>query len=532
MGKSPFEDEEDPTPRSIPAKRPSPPPAKITGAATKPAAAAVPVEPSGPQKLAWGNAGNVNFMGEMSDLTGRPGVIRLVGAGVRYEAAPLESHIWQPALEQPGRFEMPWVEGDPAQVQSLADLAAEIRRNAPPVKARLELLDNVADTILQVAQQLHEHDWRLGLLNPNNILIVPGTEGREIVLPDLGFTWRGSHGEPPWKDSPGRPNWLNEEDPPNTNCRLWDADPIVQQLASPSLVEDERPSIEADLRTVARIFSAVMTGRVERILPSPPPSNGEVWKVLQSVMKGEIKSAQEFRTRLNSARLSSHWLAPKSPPPKKSAMPVLVGLGILLLGGVGIGAIVTMWLNGQFDPVAATNKTDSSLVASNSARNSATFLPTKVAAKANGTQPAKAQRIETPYRTKPPGLVPADFGLDDLIKQFEATKDPQRWVQLLIQMYEAYYKADPPIQEKTRPWIEYYRNRYVGDWIRRYKDEDLNVQRNIALRFDIGRSLHVMNQELDGLRQKFEPISPSLNTRENQCLEISALRSTELGLPR
>src|SRR5439155_12163271 len=118
-----------------------------------------------------------------------------------------------------------------AAVPSLADFAAELQR-ATPSKAQLAMLDNVADALLASAEKLHEHNQRLGLLEPGNVLIVLGSEGRRIVLPDLGFVWRGSHGEFPWKDSPGRPRWLNDNPRENPSARLWDAPPAAQQFTS------------------------------------------------------------------------------------------------------------------------------------------------------------------------------------------------------------------------------------------------------------------------------------------------------------
>src|SRR5947209_901632 len=123
-------DDEDPTPGAAPAKRP------VIGPKPAGKQPAAPPEPSGPQKLAWGQAGNVNLAGELSDQTGREGVIRLVGGGISYKVPPLDRFVWQAALEQPGRYEMAWSDGDPAQVQSLGDLGAELRRSDPPPRPK------------------------------------------------------------------------------------------------------------------------------------------------------------------------------------------------------------------------------------------------------------------------------------------------------------------------------------------------------------------------------------------------------------
>src|SRR5262249_61899249 len=125
--------------------------------------------------------------------------------------------VWALAsLNYVGQYEMGWSEGDPAAVPSLVEFAAELQHGTPS-KAQLVMLDRIADALLATAAKLHELNQRLGLLEPGNVLVVPGSEGRNVVLPDVGFVWRGSHGEFPWKDSPGRPRWLSEDPRENSN---------------------------------------------------------------------------------------------------------------------------------------------------------------------------------------------------------------------------------------------------------------------------------------------------------------------------
>src|SRR5207248_936307 len=104
-----------------------------------------------------------------------------------------------------------------------------------------------------------------------NILIHDAAEGLEIVLPDLGFLWLGSHGKPPWSDSPGRPKWLEEDRSVNVIARLWDKEPVWQQFSwSPDPEALPVPEAASDLRTLARIFAEVLTGRTENSLIIPP----------------------------------------------------------------------------------------------------------------------------------------------------------------------------------------------------------------------------------------------------------------------
>src|SRR5262245_5979569 len=128
---TPF-DEDDPTQRATPGKRPAAPPSKGPAKPAAKPAPTVPViqiaEPES-KRLAWGHVGSVTRPGRLTDGTSRPGVIRVVEAGISYNPPPLDPYIWsQASLNYVGQYEMAWSEGDPAAVPSLADIAAEIQR--------------------------------------------------------------------------------------------------------------------------------------------------------------------------------------------------------------------------------------------------------------------------------------------------------------------------------------------------------------------------------------------------------------------
>src|SRR5262249_17487994 len=148
-------------------------------------------------------------------------------------------------------------------------------------------------------------------------------------LPDLGFIWRGSHGDLPWKDSPGRPRWLNENPRENPSARLWEDEPVRQQFTSAEAAGDEPEMVpsQSDLKTIARLFAAVLTGRTERIVSAP--NRAPVWELLRSVLKGDIKTATQFRQRLNQHRLSEHWLIPHGPPSSSARQTPVALLGCL-----------------------------------------------------------------------------------------------------------------------------------------------------------------------------------------------------------
>lgn len=524
----PFEDEEDPTPRSVPSKKPQPPAGAakpVSGKAPLPAPAAAPLP--GPRKLPWGHAGSVNTPGELSDLTGRPGVIRLVGAGVQYRPPPLDRYVWLPALEQPGRYEMAWTEGDPADVRTLSDLAGELRSQAPQ-PARLRQIDRIADTLLHCTEQLHEQGWRLGLLHAGNVLVVPNTDGRELVLPDLGFTWRGTRGGPPWKDSPGRPPWLDEDRSINRNARLWDEEPVYQQFVCENEAGVPLPSETADLKTLARLFLSLHAGQPERDVPRTPPTPAPVWATLRAVLSGEITSAAQFRTALQKTPLGTMWAAPQLPPPKKSKAPMVLLLlfMFLLCGGLPAG-LVGAWKMGWLAGEAPTSA--SSVVLGTANKSPVTPTQSKVKPPDGGQ---KRPDKEVPWKAKPALPVPSESALNALKKEYDETKDPKKRADILSRMYTVNLLSEPALREREWHWIEYLRGTYISEWIERYRSADARVQKDLSQRFSVSKDLNELNLEMDALRQKSLPYTPSLDQREKQCLEISTLRVTELGSPR
>lgn len=559
-------DDEDPTPRAAPGKKPPPPTAKPAGKPAAPAAkgvqpqpVAAPVMDAQEARLAWGHVGSVTKPGRLSDGTSRPGVIRVVEANIAYHVPPLDPYVWVSAsLNYVGQYEMFWTEGDPFDVRSIGDLGAELRGGAS--KQNLKMLDNAADAILQTADRLHDHGGRLGLLHPGNVLVVPNSNGERVVLPDLGFVWRGSHGKFPWKDSPGRPRWLNEDPRENTYARLWDEEPVWKQFSTEDATggHQELVPVQSDLRNLARVFASVLTGRIDRDLPSVP-NPAPTWAVLRAVMKGEITTADQFRSRLAEHPLSEHWTAPKTPvggPPQKSgAGLMLMGcLMFLLLSALGTGA--GLYFAGVFDEETQPPGTGTEVAAATSAGakptskaapstsrpvprttragvgSSAGEAGNLVAAAAINAVPKPMKRpldkTEVDWRNKPSDI-PREIA--DLIKQLENAKDPRQRFELLLKLYGFYETANDALRSRIRPSVEYWRGHYLADWEGRYKKADDAVIKNPALRFDVGQQIRGLHEEIIGLRQRYEPISPSLNAKETECLLISELRSRELGSP-
>lgn len=137
-------------------------------------------------------------------------------------------------------------------------------------------------------------------------------------------------------------------------------------------------------------------------------------------------------------------------------------------------------------------------------------------------------KVEIDWKTKP-GTTPPEIA--DILKLLENAKDPAQVRDLLLRLYGFYETADEATRSRIRQWVEYWRALYLDGWESRYRKADEAVIKNPGLRFDVGKQIHELHQELKALRQRFEPISPSLNERENQCLFISELRARELGSP-
>jgi hypothetical protein len=195
-------------------------------------------------------------------------------------------------------------------------------------------------------------------------------------------------------------------------------------------------------------------------------------------------------------------------------------LGLLLLLGAGAGSL---YLAGYFDsaPIASNAQTTS---------GSHVAATTTSAAKTKSAGPAHPlDKKEVDWKNKPKS--PPEEGADT-IRKLDQAKDPKQLLDLLTKLYQQYEASDAATRDKLRPWVEFYRGVYLDGWVARYQQADDDVIKNIGLRYEAGRRIHDLYQELAGLRQQYEPISPSLNERESRCLEISELRSRELGSPQ
>src|SRR5262249_3867600 len=241
----------------------------------------------------------------------------------------------------------------------------------------------------------------------------------------------------------------------------------------------------------------------------------------------KVATADEFRARLEKTPLSQFFTIPKPEQRKKGIVPVLlVLLGLFLLCAGLPMLVVLLWDYGERP--SRTNELSPSSIASG--RGTASSPASSEKSSANSQRPKPTTSIN--WREKPLDPIPEQSELLALKKEFDAAKDPTARAAILKRMYQMNMLSDPKLRDREWHWMEYLRGQYVDEWVKRYRESDLKVQKDITLRYEVAQELQKLNTELDGLRQQSLPVSDSLNERESQCLEVSALRARELGLPR
>ena len=276
-------------------------------AAPQPATPMIPADD--PPGLHWGSAGVFHEVGELIASPGRSGVIRYVSNGVFYTAPPVVP-AWVEVLREPGRYEMAW-EGNPKTARFVADLRSDLARagrvtnRSHPILAQL---DETAIGLATLAERLHDAGWTLGLIQPDNLLIVAHSSGPRTVLPiDLGFAWKGAFGSPPWSDSPGRPDWLNEH--PQYDW-LRTHEPCRQQFASPDNGVYPGGDPAADIRILGKLIAWLITGKTDGTIPGTGRET-PAQLAIEDAVAGKIATAAKLAERLRSA------------PPSEIVMPVV-----------------------------------------------------------------------------------------------------------------------------------------------------------------------------------------------------------------
>jgi hypothetical protein len=437
--------------------------------------AAPPGAPGERTPLAWGSVGSRNLAGLLADHSGRSGVLRVVEGGVRYQAPPL-ARVWQPVIDLPQHYEMPWP-GDARHARSLGQLGAELRaaRQHGTLTAgdpRLRRLDELVAKVLDLAGGLHCAGWRVGLLHPDNLLAGPADE---LVPVDLGYSWHGTFAPP---------DWLTR----NPFAALWAGDdPVRRQRADPH--PDQLP-VTADVRLLGRLLACILSG--DRGNPFGDVSGAPVWKALREAERGTLASAEALREALAQAPLSAHFLT--GVPRRRRDGARSGGLGVVLavlataLLGVGV------WYGWH-----------------------------SYMSRGGGLEPADADAWQ-----ERPADPPAGTAWGDLVRDFEqASADEQ--VRLLKRLYAHPPETDPAREKLRLRWAAYLRGRCLERWM-----EDYHACESRALdpevRFEVAGQVQALHDRLERTLRELPPAGPTLHEREQQCLEFAAQRARELGL--
>ena len=328
----------------------------------------------GSRDISWGVVGTNHWeMLRLQRNIDRDGVVREVERGISYVLdstgtanVALPFSRWKKRTD--GIYEMDLFEigldlSDKPKFTTLVDLRAKLQSKRPENgelwrggEPELKELDQIAGELLRIAAKLHEQGFGVGLLRPDNVVLIrrPEDGSKAIILPDFGFVrFRGVL--PEWMrpdvkykdlwDKP--PEWMNE--------RCFDRERHTRAgnmyAATADKVEGSGLDPQMDMRTIARLLAWVLdpkgevNGRVKvrRDIPSRDQedwSKAEVWAVLKQATSGKFNDAESFARALEEeeAKPSRHFIEqiPSPPPPPgwpRWLIPVLAG--VLLMAIVG-----------------------------------------------------------------------------------------------------------------------------------------------------------------------------------------------------
>lgn len=237
---------------------------------------------------------------------------------------------------------MPLPVADEFQFSNLYELAKSLRAQhvGKPVEASIDgqpnpalaELDWLADKLLIATEAVHAAGRRLGQIDPRSILYYYDAHDRcRLALPDLPFDYTG----PP---AP-QPEWKQRQD----FMFLWrdsvdDRRTLVDFQKSPATPEQ-------DVRTLARLFSWILTGNEQ--IPEPRNREPAVWPVLRQAAAAPngtsaIRKVSDLQSQLlvQGSRLSDHFRArPLSDASAGRGILSVLVAALLIAAFVGAGVI-------------------------------------------------------------------------------------------------------------------------------------------------------------------------------------------------
>lgn len=261
-----------------------------------------------------------------------------------------------------------------ARPRSLWDLAHELwqlrQRSERPNRAlsrqqpELDELDWVVVALLGAAEKLHARGLSLGLLAPHNVVWLRRDDGSLLlVLSDYGLRC-------PDAVAPGLSKVVRETPGEGADLTpLWEREPA----------EMTRQDLDraADLRTLARLFYWVLSGRAVRDLPAPeatsdPAARDEVHHVLRAAQSGEVATAGEFLAALmlphsrKATRLGTFFTkggGPEEPPdpnpkprPRRRLRSALWLAAVSALFAAGVGGVGYLFYRAVYPPASAAEQ--------------------------------------------------------------------------------------------------------------------------------------------------------------------------------
>jgi hypothetical protein len=272
--------------------------------------------------------GHVASREEQATHQGRQGIMRSVTAGVTLRSGAAEA--WEEVGTQ--KWFLPVTATALARAKTLRQLSDDVRSN-PGSAESLRLLDLVATLLVKKLARLH-HDRRgLGMLTPDNALVIPldqqPTGGDwALLLPDHGFVF---------ENSPFPPGWISS--PPEAGKAIWETDVRDQQWR-----EGANLDTAGDVRLLVRLFQGLLTGRWQRSLLPPAevaalrPRSQKLWKILDKTLSDPEASLQSLTDELAQFPLSGHFRVQPRPDvqtrrPRWPASVALVTVAMVVTGG-------------------------------------------------------------------------------------------------------------------------------------------------------------------------------------------------------
>lgn len=452
-----------------------------------PAPTILPSEP--PRELKWGVVGIAHEL-KLNDAASQEYIIyRRVDRSVGYDP-PLAEPPWSPSQSRPNTYEMVFV-GNVQQVRTLGELGEGLRTIPPATEndQRLSKLNAAALALVREASRLQgPPGLGVGLLSPQNVLVA---EDGQVILPDVGYFWKGGIIPPRWlvPEQEFRP--------------LWD-DVLFEAYSQ----RQERCPVVAEIlnvQTVARVIAAAITGTAARLVEAPIGNTALFWQALVDAATGKVRTLRDFSQRLENTPPSQHYfyvppddseLSEQKPDgnQRKGGVVLLVVGGIL--GAVAVGAGVYTYLN---NAAFRSDKTGDGQV-----------------------------QVRPDESTDQPGLGKL-LDLDKGISQLDQAKDADQG-NLLANLLEAAKAASPDQQKRLEPELAVRRERFFNDnWLKRFTKIQEEILNDQTRRFSAGAEFRKLANELEQVR-RFPCPNPTLNAQEKQWLEYAQELARQLNL--